>query len=117
MTHDDAARATAAAIALPAGIYNVVDDEPVSRRAFVDSMADALGVASPRFPPVWMKLLYGSLGEMLSRSVRISNQKLRGATGWSPRYASVRQGWPDVVAQAGISGSRVTGSIVREERT
>ncbi len=117
VSHDDAATATASAIALPAGIYNVVDDEPVSRRAFVDSMADALGVASPKFPPAWTRLLFGSLGEMLSRSVRISNRKLRGATGWSPRYASVRQGWPDVMARAEIAGSRVPGSTVREERT
>src|SRR5262249_47603336 len=53
VTHDDAATATGAAIALPAGIYNVVDDEPVSHRAFFDSMADALGVASPKLPPAW----------------------------------------------------------------
>jgi len=116
VAHDDAATATAAAIALPAGIYNVVDDEPVSHRAFFDSMADALGVASPKLPPAWTRLLFGSLGEMMSRSLRISNRKLRGATGWSPRYASVLQAWPDVLTQAGLAGARVPGSV-REERT
>jgi hypothetical protein len=30
---------------LPSGTYNVVDDEPLTHRALVDSLADALGVA------------------------------------------------------------------------
>ena len=51
VSHDDAATALAAAIDLPSGTYNVVDDEPVTHRVFVDSLADALGIDRPKLPP------------------------------------------------------------------
>ena len=82
--HDDAATAGAAALDLPAGIYNVVDDEPVTHREFFDSLAATLDVASPRLPPSWITPLLGSLGEMAARSERISNRKLRGAMRLAP---------------------------------
>jgi hypothetical protein len=65
----------------------------VTHRVFVDSLADAVGAAHPRLPPRWITPLFGSLGEMLARSLRISNQKLRAASGWAPRDASVHRGW------------------------
>ncbi|HEY1251072.1 MAG TPA: NAD(P)-dependent oxidoreductase [Thermoanaerobaculia bacterium] len=99
VSHDDAATAAAAALALPAGTYNVADDEPVTRREYFDSLAHALGVPPPKLLPVWAKWMLGSLGECLARSLRISNTKLRGASGWAPKYPSVREGWPPVVEQ------------------
>ena len=99
LAHDDAATAVAAALTLPAGIYNAVDDEPMTHRAFVDSLAEALGVRAPKLLPAWITPLFGSLGALASRSLRISNQKLRSASGWTPRYSNVREGWGAVVAQ------------------
>jgi nucleoside-diphosphate-sugar epimerase len=93
ISHDDAASAVAAALSLDAGIYNVTDDNPVRRRDYVDSLAESLGVASPRFPPQWLGHLAGSLGELMSRSQRISNRKLRANSSWAPKYPSVREGW------------------------
>jgi 2-alkyl-3-oxoalkanoate reductase len=101
VSHDDAATAVVAALAVEAGIYNVVDDEPLRRRAYVSALADALGVSSPKLPPTWMAKLMGSLGEVLSRSQRISNRKLRAASDWKPKYPSVREGWRAVVAELG----------------
>jgi nucleoside-diphosphate-sugar epimerase len=101
VSHDDAASAAAAALYVPAGVYNVADDEPLTRRDYFDSLAKALGVAAPRPFPVWMKLLLGSLSELLSRSQRISNLKLRSVSAWEPKYRSVREGWPPVVAALG----------------
>ena len=98
VSHEDAAAAVVAALGVPPGTYNVVDDEPLRRREFFDSLAGVLGVAAPRLPPPWLKYLFGSLGEMLARSLRISNRKLRDACGWTPRYPSMREGWPAVVA-------------------
>lgn len=98
VSHDDAASAVAMAIALPAGIYNVVDDTPLTHRQFVDSLAAALETSPPRLPPPWLTPMFGSVGEMLARSVRISNRKLRAASVWAPRYASVRQGWNHALA-------------------
>jgi nucleoside-diphosphate-sugar epimerase len=99
VAHDDAARAVAAAVTLPSGAYNVVDDEPVGHRMFVDSLADALDVERPNLPPKWITPLLGSLGEMLARSTRISNERLRSASTWRPEYPSVRDGWRAVLSE------------------
>jgi hypothetical protein len=47
--------------------------------------------------PSWVPHLLGSLGETLARSQRLSNRKLRSASGWSPKYPSVRVGLTDAV--------------------
>ena len=98
VSHDDAAAAVAAALSVPSGAYNVVDDEPVTHREFFDTLAAALDVKRPKLPPPWMTPLFGSLGEMMARSLRISNRKLRSASSWEPEYPSVRQGWRAIVS-------------------
>jgi len=99
VSHDDAASAVAAAMTVRAGIYNVVDDEPVTHRVFFDSLASALNVTPPKLPPQWLTPLTGSLGKMFARSLRISNRKLRSSTTWTPSLRSVREGWPVVLAE------------------
>lgn len=99
VSHDDAASAVVAALGAPAGIYNVVDDEPVTHRAYVDSLAAVLKASPPRLPPPWATRLFGSVGPLLARSLRISNRKLKQVTGWQPKYVSVREGWSAVVAE------------------
>jgi len=93
VSHDDAAAAVVAALDVPAGIYNVSDDEPVTRREFNDVFASAVGVRSPRSLPRLVVKLLGSIGELGSRSIRVSNSRLR-ATGWRPATRSVRDGLP-----------------------
>jgi 2-alkyl-3-oxoalkanoate reductase len=61
------------------GIYNVTDDEPVRRREYFDSLATGIGVGPSRFPPLWLGHLAGSLGELMSRSLRISNESFASA--------------------------------------
>jgi len=97
IAHDDAATAAAAALDVPAGAYNVVDDEPLTRREYFESLALALHVPPPRPFPWWMRWLLGTLGEIMSRSLRISNRKLKSVSGWTPAFPSVREGWPVVV--------------------
>ena len=97
VTHDDAATAVVAALRLPAGIYNVADDEPLRRRPLVDALALALDVPPPKFPPAWLFALGGSLMKLMARSLRISNRKLREAAGWRPHYPSAREGWKATV--------------------
>jgi nucleoside-diphosphate-sugar epimerase len=101
VSHDDAATAVVAALDLPAGIYNVTDDEPVTRREFLDVFALAIGARTPRSLPRLAVKLMGSIGELGARSIRISNRKLR-ATGWAPGIRSVREGLP-----AALRGERV----------
>jgi nucleoside-diphosphate-sugar epimerase len=102
IAHDDAATAVVAALGIPAGIYDVVDDEPLRRREFVGAAAKALGVAAPKFLPKWAGRLMGGPGETMARSLRISNRKFREASGWAPKYPSVREGWPALVREAGL---------------
>jgi 2-alkyl-3-oxoalkanoate reductase len=98
ISHDDAAAAVIAALDLPPGTYNVSDDEPVTRREFFESLAARLGVRPPRFAPAWTARLLGSIGEMLARSQRMSNARLRETGMWRPEYPSIREGWGPVLA-------------------
>jgi nucleoside-diphosphate-sugar epimerase len=93
VSHDDAAAAVVAALSLDSGAYNVVDDAPITRQALGETVAHLLGVKPPRrpVPKVFTRLL-GSVGELMSRSQRISNRKLREASDWRPRYPSIRDG-------------------------
>jgi nucleoside-diphosphate-sugar epimerase len=106
VTNDDAATAVVAALGLPAGIYNVTDDEPLRRREYFDTLAQTLRVAPPKPPPAWLMALGGSLAKLMARSLRISNRKLRQASGWRPRYPSAREGWKAILEEiqgAGIA--------------
>lgn len=90
--HDDAATAVVAALNLPSGIYNVADNDPMTHRQFAAALSAIAGVPVPKAPPQWLVPLTGSVGKTMARSLRISNAKLR-RTGWTPTYASARQGW------------------------
>jgi nucleoside-diphosphate-sugar epimerase len=99
VSHDDAATAAVAALELPPGAYNVIDDEPLPRGEAFASLARVVGARAPEPLPSWTTLLMGSLGELLTRSQRISNRKLREASAWKPRYPSVHQGWAATVRE------------------
>ncbi len=90
----------------PSGIYNVVDDEPLTHRQFIDGLADAIHVEHLKLPPRWLTPLFGSPGEMLARSLRISNRKLRETTSWRPSYPSARAGWREVARDIQQSEAR-----------
>lgn len=99
LSTDDAARAVVAALQVPAGIYNAADDEPVRKREYFDSLAGAVVTSSPNFLPSFVRYLLGSMGETLARSLRISNRKLKEASGWQPIYPSIREGFTAIVKQ------------------
>jgi 2-alkyl-3-oxoalkanoate reductase len=96
---DDAAAATVLAIEQGAtGIYNIVDDEPAPVREWLPVMAEALGAKPPRRFPVWLaKLFAGDAAVMMGTDARgASNAKAKRELGWTPRYASWREGFPAV---------------------
>ncbi|HWG09065.1 MAG TPA: NAD(P)-dependent oxidoreductase [Solirubrobacteraceae bacterium] len=93
---DDAARATAAALSNGAsGAYNVVDDEPAAVRDWVPALAQALGAKRPRRVPAWLaRPLAGEYGLMtMMRAQGASNARAKTELGWTPRYASWREGF------------------------
>jgi nucleoside-diphosphate-sugar epimerase len=89
----DAAAAVISALDAPSGTYNVVDDQPLTMRDYADALAKAAGKA------LWLRVpgraagLFGDRLTSLARSLRVSNARFRGATGWAPRYPSAREGW------------------------
>jgi 2-alkyl-3-oxoalkanoate reductase len=99
ISHDDAATAVVAALNAPPGAYNVVDNEPVRRAVYFGTLAQQLGLKPPRFLPRWITPLFGSVGEAMARSLRLSNRKLKSATSWAPRFPSVYEGWPAMLTQ------------------
>lgn len=99
VSHDDAAAAVIAALDLPAGTYNVSDDEPLRRGEFFAALAGAFSMRTPRFLPRWVTRMLGATGELLGRSQRISSRKLRQASSWRPTLPSAREGWRMVAAE------------------
>jgi nucleoside-diphosphate-sugar epimerase len=96
---DDAASAVAAALRVPAGAYNISDDDPMRRRDAFNALASALGVKPPKMIPEWLTNLTGSVAQTLGRSQRLSNRKFREAAKWSPTVRSLREGWPLLLKQ------------------
>jgi nucleoside-diphosphate-sugar epimerase len=93
---DDAAAAVVAALHAPAGVFNVTDDEPVTRAEFGRVVAEALGRKPPRKIPDVVAKASGAKLNYLMRSQRVSNTRFKDATGWAPTYPSVREGWPAI---------------------
>lgn len=96
---DDAATAVLSALDAPSGVYNVVDDEPLTRRDYTDAFAAAFDLPKLRITPsVAVRVVGGSGAKALSASQRVSNQRMRSTTGWAPVYPSAREGWVSVAA-------------------
>jgi nucleoside-diphosphate-sugar epimerase len=89
----DAAAAVVAALGAPAGTFNVVDDEPLTKREYATAVAAAAGTAMWVRGPGRAAKLFGDRLTSLTRSLRVSNARLRNTTGWEPRYPSAREGW------------------------
>ena len=99
---DDVASAVVAALTVPSGIYNVADDEPLTRGAYLAAFATAFDVKPPKPTPARLMKLFGGAGaEGLLASQRVRNRKFRDASGWSPAYADARVGWAAVAAARG----------------
>jgi 2-alkyl-3-oxoalkanoate reductase len=93
---DDAAAATLAALgANKPGVFNVVDDEPARVREWIPALARALGASKPRkVPALLARPLAGSYGvALMTQAQGASGALAKRELGWSPRYASWREGF------------------------
>lgn len=77
----DAATAVAAALDGPAGTFNVVDDEPLTKRGYADALAHAAGTSPWLRMPGRAGLVFGDRLTSLTRSLRVSNARFGAATG------------------------------------
>jgi nucleoside-diphosphate-sugar epimerase len=107
---EDAATATLAALERgAAGIYNVADDEPAPAAVWVAGLAEMLGAEPPERVPEEVALpVAGEYPVYLStRLSGLSNEKAKRELGWSPRYATWREGFQSMLADTPVGG-RVT---------
>jgi nucleoside-diphosphate-sugar epimerase len=90
---DDAAAATVLALDHDGpAVYNIVDDEPAPVREWLPVLASALGAKPPRHVPAWLGRLVGGEGAVMEYR-GASNAKAKRELGWTPRYASWREGF------------------------
>ena len=103
---DDAARAVLAALDAPAGAYNVVDDETLTRRQLDAALAGAVrGRRLLRAPSAALKVAGESTkGFLLSN--RASNARFKEVTRWAPRHPSAREGFAALAAD--LPGERTS---------
>jgi nucleoside-diphosphate-sugar epimerase len=98
---DDAASAYVAAAEQPKnGVWHVVDNELVTVRAFLAEFAARLGAYAPRRVPTWLARWFADEQTVayFTRSTRTTNTRLRRDFGWTPRYATYREGLDQIVA-------------------
>jgi UDP-glucose 4-epimerase len=94
---DDAAAAVQVALTVPAAAYNVVDDDPPTRREVDRALAAAVGRRRLEAPaPV------DPADDPLARSLRLSNRRLR-ERGWTPRVRAGVEGWRLLVAAEDVA--------------
>jgi nucleoside-diphosphate-sugar epimerase len=97
---DDAAAAVIAALSMPGGAYNVIDNDPPTRKEFVDAVSETLGVEPVSFPKVQPLMMLGDkmIGGV-QRSLRISNTRLSESSSWRPRWESSLDGVRNLAEQ------------------
>jgi nucleoside-diphosphate-sugar epimerase len=91
---DDAAAATVAALerGRAGHAYNIVDDQPVRWREFLDTLAQAIGAPPPRTVPSWLLALAPYGAAMMTSTLRVSNAKAKADLGWQPAVPTYRDG-------------------------
>ncbi|MBV9091902.1 MAG: NAD(P)-dependent oxidoreductase [Mycobacteriaceae bacterium] len=100
----DAGAAVAAALTCPGGTYNIVDDNPVTKRQYAQACADAVGAKMWCTSPGRLGLLLGDRLTSLTRSLRVSNARFRAATDWRPRFPSVKEGYHAMTNPPHVAG-------------
>ena len=92
---EDAATAITAGLAsLAGGIYDVVDDAPLTCRESIAALASAVGKRKLFRLPRWVvKSAVGpDLFDLIGRSQRVSNRRTKGVLGWRPIMTCLPEG-------------------------
>ena len=94
----DGGRSVAALLTAAAGVYNVVDDEPLTKRDYATALTRAAGRRPWLRGPGRLARLAGYRMTSLTTSMRVTNDKLESATAWAPEFPSAREGWAATAA-------------------
>jgi len=108
---DDAAAAfVAAAERAPAGVFDVVDDRPVTRGELTRAMSEAAGRRLWRLPEFVQRLMVPQTLDALVRSQRVSNRRFVAAAGWRPRVPDAFEGWRRIMTGPMPAGAPAAGA-------
>jgi nucleoside-diphosphate-sugar epimerase len=113
---DDAASAVVAALAVPPGIYNVADDEPLTRAEIAEVLAAVVGRKKLRMIPTFAQRLAAKKAPNMVTSQRVSNRAFKTASGWQPRYRSFRDAAPALLPRAEVNAGAARGARRRRSR-
>ena len=98
---DDAASATVASLSGPTGVFNVVEDEPMTWSGFVSAYCSSIGAPTPRKLPSWTMTFGGFyLRHQALHQVPVANEKARRELEWKPRYPTAADGFGSWFANA-----------------
>jgi nucleoside-diphosphate-sugar epimerase len=89
---DDAGSAVSSALDAPGGVYNVGAD-PIRRQDMTCVFARSVGRERVGFMPRLLVRVGGDRLAPLTRSHRVSSDKLHEATGWKPRHDVFDESW------------------------
>jgi nucleoside-diphosphate-sugar epimerase len=105
----DAAAAVVAALDAPAGTYDVVDDDPLTRREVDAVIARAVGRKRLRRPLDRFVVRAGPGAEAFTRSMRVSNQRLKSVSAWRPSPGGTTEGLRRLVVALGYGDRGLSG--------
>jgi len=92
---DDAATAAVVALTRGAGVYNIVDDDPVAVRDWIPAFCrDVRAPAPMHVPGLVVELMAGRFAAATMQEGRgASNAKAKRELGWTPRHPTWRDGF------------------------
>jgi nucleoside-diphosphate-sugar epimerase len=99
----DAASAIVTALMpqIPSGIYDVDDDEPLTRGENFAALAHVVGRKHLWRPPaLLMRMMTGAVYDMMRCSLRVSNRRFKEVSGWEPAVPNARVGWTRMVEES-----------------
>lgn len=89
---EDLAQGALAALAGPAGAYNLADDLPCSQNEVIEFACRLLGAAPPPLQTMAEAKLSPMARAFYAENRRVANGKARRLLGWRPRYRDYRLG-------------------------
>jgi NAD dependent epimerase/dehydratase family enzyme len=93
-------------------VYDVVDDEPLTRAALAAVLGEVVGRRVRRLPTRLVRAALGPRMAFLLRSQRVSHRRFTAATGWTPQVRSAAGGLSTLTRAAvpvPVPGRRGTG--------
>ena len=97
---DDIVAGALLALDAPAGAYNLSDDQPASQNAVIEEASRLLGSAPPPLLSLEAAQLSPQARAFYAENRRVASGKAKRVLGWSPRYASYREGLGALLATA-----------------